>query len=47
MFDKCLLIGWGVTVFILLADISNCTFVLFINNIVKELIIGERLFHIF
>ena len=33
--------------FILLADISTSTFNLFINNIVREPIIEERLFYIF
>ena len=46
-FDNFLLIGWSVTVFILLADISNYTFNLFINNIVRQHIIDERLFYIF
>ena len=33
--------------FILLAEISYCTFDLFINNIVRELILDESLFYIF
>ena len=38
-FDKCLLTRWNVTVFILLANIFNYTFNLFINDIVRETII--------
>ena len=44
MFDKYLFIGWRVAVFILLADYLNCTFNLYINNIVREPIIDESLF---
>ena len=40
-------IGWNVAVFILLATIFNCTFDLFINNIIRELIIDESLFYVF
>ena len=40
---KCLFTGWSVTVFILLANIFNYTFSLFINNIVREPIIDESL----
>ena len=46
-FDEFLFIGWSVAVFILLADIFNSIFNLFINNIVKEPIIDESLFYIF
>ena len=46
-FDKCLLTGWSVAMFILLADIFNFTFNLFINNIVSEPFIDESLFYIF
>ena len=46
-FDKYMFIGWSVAVFILLADIFNCMFDLFINNIVRELIIDDSLSIIF
>ena len=46
-FDEYLFIGWSVAVFILLADIFNCTFNLFFNNIVREPIIDESLFYIY
>ena len=46
-FDKYLLTGWSDTVFILLVDIFNHTFNLFINNIFWKPIIDENLFHIF
>ena len=46
-FDKCLLTRWTGTVFILLANIFNHTFNLFINNIVREPIIDESLFYVF
>ena len=42
-FDKSLLTGWSVTVFILLANIFNYMFNLFINNIVRKPIINESL----
>ena len=41
MFDKWSFVGWSVAVFILLAEFFNCTFNLFINNIVREPIIDE------
>ena len=41
-FDICLLTGWSSTVFILLANIFDHTFNLFINNIVRKPIIDER-----
>ena len=47
MFDECVFIGGNVAVFILLANIFNCTFNLFINNIVRECIIDESLFYVF
>ena len=37
----CLLTGWSSTVFILLVNIFNHTFNLFLNNIVKKPIIDE------
>ena len=43
-FDKCLLTGWSSTVFILLVNIFNHTFNLFINNIVRKPIIDEGFF---
>ena len=46
-FDICLLTGWSSTVFILLVNIFNHTFNLFINNIVKKPIIDESLFYVF
>ena len=46
-FDKCLLIGWSVAVFILLANIFNYTFNLFFNIIVRGLIIDVRLFYVY
>ena len=36
MFDKCLLTGWSNTVFILMVNIFNHTFNLFIINIVRK-----------
>ena len=45
-FDKCLLIGRSDTVFILLANIFNHTFNLFINNTVREPIIDESPFNV-
>ena len=47
MFDKCLLTGWSSAVFILLVNIFNHTFNLFINNIVRKTIIDESLFYVF
>ena len=47
MFDICLWIGSSITVFILLVNIFNHTFNLFINNIVRKRIIDESLFHVF
>ena len=38
-FDKCLLTGWSGTVFILLFNIFNHTFNLFINNLFRKLVI--------
>ena len=38
-------IGWNVAVFILLVNIFNHMFNLFINNIVREPIIDESLFY--
>ena len=46
-FDICLLTGWSSTVFILLVNIFNHTFNLFIDNIVRKLIIDESLFYVF
>ena len=46
-FDICLLTGWSSTVFILLVDIFNHTFNLFMNNIVRKLMINESLFYVF
>ena len=46
-FDICLLTGWSSTVFILLVNIFNHTFNLFINNIVRKPIIDESLFYVF
>ena len=46
-FDKCFLIGWTDTVFILLVNIFNHTFNLFTNNIVRKPIIDESLFYVF
>ena len=46
-FDICLLAGWSSTVFILLFKIFNHTFNLFINNIIRKLIIDESLFYVF
>ena len=46
-FDKCLLTGWSDTVFILLVNILNHKFNLFINNIVRKPIIDESLFYVF
>ena len=46
-FDKCLLTGWSGTVFILLVNIFNHTFNLFINNIVRQPMIDESLFYVF
>ena len=45
MFD--LFPGRSVTVFILLVNIFNHTFNLFINNIVWEHLIDESVFHVF
>ena len=42
-----MLTGWSSTVFILLVNIFNHTFNLFINNIVRKLIIDESLFYVF
>ena len=47
MFDICLLTGWSSTVFILLVNIFNHTFNLFINKIVMKPIIDESLFYVF
>ena len=41
--DKCVFIGWSFAVFILLANIFNCTFNLFISNEVREPIIDVGL----
>ena len=46
-FDNCLLTGWSSTVFILLVNIFNHTFNLFINNIDRKPIIDESLFYVF
>ena len=46
-FDKCLLTGWSGTVFILLVNIFNQTFNLFINNKVRKPINDESLFCVF
>ena len=46
-FDKYLLTWWNYTVFILLANIFNHTFNLFINNIATEPIIDESLVYVF
>ena len=46
-FDICLLTGCSSTVFILLVNILNHTFNLFINNIVGKPIIDESLFYFF
>ena len=43
-FDVCLLTGWSSTVLILLVNILNHTFNLFINKIVRKPIIDESLF---
>ena len=42
-----MLTGWSDTVFILLANILNHTFNLFIKNIDRESIIDENLFYVF
>ena len=42
-----LVTGWSVAVFILLANIFNYTFNVFISNVVKEPIINESLFCVF
>ena len=46
-FDICLLTGWSSTLFILLVNIFDHTFNLFINNIVRKPIIDESLFYVF
>ena len=46
-FDIRLLTGWSSTVFILLVNMFNHTFNLFINNIVRKPIIDESLFYVF
>ena len=46
-FDICLLTGWSSKVFILLVNIFNRTFNLFINNIIRKPIIEESLFYVF
>ena len=46
-FDICLLTGWSGTLFILLVNIFDHTFNLFINNIVRKPIIDESLFYVF
>ena len=46
-FDICLLTGWSSTVFILLVNLFNHAFNLFINNIVRKPIIDESLFYVF
>ena len=46
-FDICLLTGWSSSVFILLVNIFNHTFNLFINNIIRKPIIDEGLFYAF
>ena len=46
-FDIYLLTGWGSTVFIVLVNIFNHTFNLFINNIARKTIIDENLFYVF
>ena len=46
-FNICLLPGWSSTVFILLVNIFNYTFNLFINNIVRKPIIDESLLYAF
>ena len=43
-FDICLLAGWSSTLFILLVNIFDHTFNLFINNIVRKPIVDESLF---
>ena len=47
MFDQCLSSGWSGIVFILLVNIFNHTFNLFINSIVRKPIIDESLFNVF
>ena len=47
MFDNCMLTGWNSTVFILLVNIFNHTFNMFINNIVRKAIIDASKFYIF
>ena len=46
-FDICLFTGWSSTLFILLVNIFDHTFNLFINNIVRKPIIDESLFYVF
>ena len=46
-FDICLLTGWSSILFILLVNIFDHTFNLFINNIVRKPIIDESLFYVF
>ena len=46
-FNNLLYIGWSVALFIWLAGICNSTFNLFVNNIVRDLMIDESLFHFF
>ena len=46
-FDNCLLTGWSGIAFILLVNVFNHTFNLFINNIVRKPIIDESLFYVF
>ena len=45
-FDICLLTGWSSTLFILLVNIFNHTFNLFINNIISKPIIDESLLYV-
>ena len=46
-FDICLLTGWSSAVYILLVNIFNHRFNLFINNTVKKPIIDESLLYVF
>ena len=46
-FDKCLFTELTVTVFILLANIFDYMFNLFVNNVDREPIIDESLFYVF
>ena len=47
MFDKCSLTKWSGKVFILLVNIFNHKFNLFINNRVRKPTIDESLFYVF